>query len=142
MLLERERVVARERIEQARARGERSDRGHELRERNDGEAHERELRADRVVVELRDRDRVRRAGDGGDALHGEEQCEHVCEADEPRAGDAAHDGDGREELGALCLLGDLCGGLAALERVYGLQEAEEDDEAAVAPASEAMTSSA
>ena len=139
--LHRERIVACERIKQARARRERRHGRHELRERDDREAHEREPRADRVVVELRNRDRVRRARDGRDALHGEEEREHVREPDEPRSDDAPDDSERREDLGALGFFGDLSGSLAAFEGVDGLEEPEKDHEAAAGPSCEAEKAS-
>ena len=138
LLLHRERVVSRKRVEQARACRECRHGSHELRKRDDREAHECQLRADRVIVQLRDRDRIRSSRDGRDTLHREEQREHVREPDDPRARDTAHNRDGCEELRALRFFSDLGGRLAAFECIHGLQEAQEDDEAAALPTGEAV----
>ena len=80
--------------------------------------------------------------DSGDRLDGEEEREHVCETDEPGADDGSYDSERGKEFGADGFFGDLGGGFAPLERVDCLQEAEQNHEALVLPASEAAIESA
>ena len=89
--LEGKRVVARERIEQPRTRGECGHGGHKLCECDHGQAHERETFANGVVVELCNRNGKGRALNGRDGLHRKEEGEHVCETDEPGADNGADD---------------------------------------------------
>lgn len=71
LALHGERIVARQRVEQTRASGERSDSGHDLRHHNDGEAHKGQALPDGIVKELGDRNSVGRSLHAGDTLYGE-----------------------------------------------------------------------